>query len=102
MNRPTPQVHVDSEIGADVDLDRVDINTSDGERLTTARANDIVRSVRRRAGRPSLSAEDARSPQISFRVPNSLRNEASEIARREGKSLSQLAREALEDRIRAS
>jgi hypothetical protein len=53
---------------------------------------EIVHSGR---GRPSLSGT-ATSPQVTFRLPGDLRAKAEERARREGKSLSALAREAME------
>lgn len=46
-------------------------------------------------GRPSLSARGT-SPQVTFRLSAELRARAEERAEREGKSLSDLAREALE------
>jgi len=49
-------------------------------------------------GRPSLSGT-ATSPQIAFRVAATLRERAAAVAAREGKTISQLAREALEERI---
>jgi len=54
--------------------------------------------VRRATGRPSLSGT-ATSPQIEFRVAATLRERAAAVAAREGKTISQLAREALEERI---
>ncbi len=41
----------------------------------------------------------ATSPQIAFRVVATLRERAAAVAAREGKTISQLAREALEERI---
>jgi hypothetical protein len=46
-------------------------------------------------GRPSLSG-DQTSPQVTFRLPGELRAKAEERAQREGKTLSALAREAME------
>lgn len=48
-----------------------------------------------RVGRPSLS-EAGDSPQIRFRLPAATRAEADALAAREGKTLSQLARDAVE------
>ena len=48
-----------------------------------------------RIGRPSLS-DVGDSPQVRFRLPAATRAEAAELAAREGKTLSQLARDALE------
>jgi len=53
-----------------------------------------------RVGRPSLSnAGD--SPQVRFRLPAATRAEAAALAAREGKTLSQLARDALEEYLTA-
>jgi hypothetical protein len=46
-------------------------------------------------GRPSLAGR-GESPQVRFRLPTDLRERATQRARAEGKSVSQLAREALE------
>jgi hypothetical protein len=50
---------------------------------------------RRYVGRPSLS-EAGRSPRVSFRVPMDIYSAAWKRADKEGRSLSSLAREALE------
>lgn len=95
----TPQVSAKTPIGSDVDLDREDVRLPSGERLTTKVAAEIVQEVRRVGGRPSLSGESARSPQIAFRVPPEVRERAARVAAAEGKTVSQLAREALEARL---
>ena len=46
-------------------------------------------------GRPSLGGQ-GRSPQVTFRAPPALRAMAEEQAARDGKTVSQLAREAFE------
>ena len=46
-------------------------------------------------GRPSLGGQ-GRSPQVTFRAPPSLRAQVEERAARDGKTVSQLAREAFE------
>lgn len=96
-----PRVTDDTPIGPDVDVDDEDIRLVDGTRLTDEVADAIVDHVRRSAGRPSLSGEAAASPQIAFRVAPSVRDRAAEVAAREGKTISQLAREALEERVAA-
>lgn len=50
----------------------------------------------RRAGRRSLAGGPGKSPRVNFRVEPALYAQAAERAEREDKSLSQLAREALE------
>lgn len=100
--RTPPRVTDATPIGPDVDLDREDIRLADGTRLTDAAADQVVDRVRRTAGRPSLSGKAAQSPQIAFRVPPSVRERAADVAALEGKTVSQLAREALEARLAAS
>ncbi len=97
--RQPPRITSATRIGPDVDLDRDDVRLVDGTRLTSRRADQIVEDVRHRGGRPSLSGRAARSPQIAFRVPPEVRDRAADVAAREGKTVSQLAREALEARL---
>ncbi len=99
--RIPPTVTSDSSIGPDVDLDEDDVRLADGTRLTEQRAAEIVEEVRGRGGRPSLTGEAAVSPRIAFRVTPGVSDRAAQIAAREGKTISQLAREALEARVAA-
>lgn len=99
MASPAPRITCDTPIGPDVDLEKEDVRLADGTRLTQEVADQIVEEVRRSAGRPSLSGTRARSPQIAFRVPPKVRARAAELAAKEGKTVSELAREALEERI---
>jgi len=93
-----PRITRETPIGPDADLAQEDLRLADGTRLTPEVAEDIVEQVRRTTGRPSLSGT-ATSPQIAFRVAATLRERAAAVAAREGKTISQLAREALEERI---
>jgi predicted HicB family RNase H-like nuclease len=99
--RTPPPITSSTPIGPDVDLDRDDVRLADGTRLTEQKAADIVDEVRRRGGRPSLTGQAAVSPRIAFRVDPRVRDSAAQIADREGKTISQLAREALEARVAA-
>ncbi|MDT0276271.1 hypothetical protein [Blastococcus goldschmidtiae] len=99
--RTPPPITSSTPIGPDVDLDRDDVRLTDGTRLTEQEAADIVDEVRRRGGRPSLTGRAAVSPRIAFRVDPRVRDSAAQIADREGKTISQLAREALEARVAA-
>lgn len=101
VKRTPPAVGPTTPIGPDVDLGRDDVRLPDGTRLTEQRAAAIADDVRRRAGRPSLTGEAAASPRISFRITPAVRNQAEEVAAREGKTISQLAREAFEARVAA-
>ncbi len=53
-------------------------------------------SKARRVGRPTLDGGHKHSPHVSFRAPAKLRAMAEARAAREGKTVSQLAREAFE------
>lgn len=97
--RSAPRVSTETPIGDDADLERDDVRLRSGKRLTTQLADEIVEEVRRASGRPSLSGEAVRSPQIAFRVPAAVRDRAAAVAAAEGKTVSQLAREALEARL---
>lgn len=85
-------------IGPDVDLDSEDVRDSKGRRITQDYARRAAQydpaSVRR--GRRSLTGGRLHSPRVSFRVPADLREAAEKAARREGKTVSELARDALQ------
>ncbi len=100
-DRTPPAVTPTTPIGPDVDLDTEDVRLADGTRLTEEGAAEIVDEVRRRVGRPSLTGEAAVSPRITFRITTAVRDRAAAIAAHEGKTVSQLAREALEARVAA-
>jgi len=86
--------------GPDVDLEVEDIRDSKGNRIDEEYVQRAVADVRRQtAGRPSMSGPGERSPQIAFRVPREVHRAISELAVREGKTLSELAREALEQYV---
>jgi hypothetical protein len=87
------QVSNDAAKASDIDLERDDYCLADGTRLTPAVAEAIVEEFRRVGGRPSLSGTASQSPQIAFRVA------AAKVVADEGKTVSQLAREALEARL---
>ena len=82
----------------DVDLAAEDIRDSKGRRITQEYAEraaaDALASVGR--GRPSLTGTKAHSPQVNFRVTPELRAKAVAEAARQGRRVSDVAREALE------
>jgi hypothetical protein len=94
----------------DVDLDREDVRDRHGHRVTqdyVERAladildEDLpVQPSEVRRGRPSLSGHGAHSPQVTFRLPAQLHRDAVDAAEREGKTVSALAREAVERYLR--
>lgn len=97
-----PKRYTVSAIGPDVDLTTEDIRLADGTRLSPDVADSLAAEIRSKAGRPSLGHAGTRSPSIAFRLPADLRDKAEGLAEQEDKSLSALAREALETRLRAS
>lgn len=85
------------ELGPDIDLDNEEIYEPDGTRLTEARAEQLAaETLRAVRGRPSLTGAGQHSPRVSFRIPASERELAERVAEQEGKTVSTLAREALE------
>lgn len=96
--------------GPEVNLDHEDIRDRHGNRITAEyveRAladildgNVPVQPSEVRRGRPSLSGGPAHSPQVTFRLPDQLHRQAVDAAEREGKTVSALAREALERYLR--
>lgn len=82
----------------DVDLATEVVRDSKGRRITEGYAEraaaDALSSVGR--GRPSLTGAKAASPQVTFRVTPQLRERAAAEAAKQGRRISDLAREALE------
>ncbi len=97
--RLPPKVTHDTPIGPDVDLEQEVVRDKSGRRVTDAYVKSLVEAARK-PGRPSLAK--GRSPAVAFRLPRELREKAEAVAEREGKTISQLAREALESRLEAS
>jgi hypothetical protein len=95
-----PKVTRSTSIGRDVDLDTETRRDKRGRRITGKYADRVVEAARK-PGRPALSGEGP-SPAIAFRLPADLRRRAEAVAADEGKSVSELAREALEARLAAS
>jgi hypothetical protein len=85
--------------GPDVDLVADDVRDPAGRRITQEYVDTAVADVHAKAGRgrPSLSTPGSRSPQVTFRLPSELRDQAEEQARREGAKVSDVARKALEE-----
>lgn len=93
-------VRADASID-DVDLDH-EVVTVKGRRLTEDGAEQLARQTLAKArrrnlipGRKSLTEGSTHSPRVQFRVPEAVAAQAQDRARAEGKSLSELAREAL-------
>jgi len=85
------------EAGPDIDLDVEEVRRSDGSRLTEKAAEQLGKEIARRGrGRPSLTGEGKHSPHVSFRIQPEIREATERYAEASGKSISQVAREALE------
>jgi len=79
------------------------VREPDGDDFTDAEAEALAakaRAYRQRRGRPSLTGQAKHSPQVAFRVTPEIRKRAERLAQKTGKSLSMIAREAFEDRLR--
>ena len=82
--------------------------TKQGTPITEELADEMAREAEagydltraRRVGRRSLAGSTGRSPRLNFRVTRDLYDDATERAEREGKTLSELARDALEHYVR--
>lgn len=84
-------------VGPDIDLDAETVLDKKGERITEARAALIAQQTLSQIhrGRPSLTGRPHHSPQVSFRVPESVREQARARAEAEGTTISHVARDAL-------
>ena len=93
-------------VGADASIEDVDLEdavlTVKGRRLTEAGAEQLAQHTLTEArhrnlipGRKSLTGGSTHSPRVQFRVPEAVATQAQDRARAEGKSVSELAREAL-------
>jgi len=98
--RTPPKVTTKTLIGPDVDLKREVRRDKEGRRINGAYVDRLLEASGK-PGRPAL-ADEGPSPSIAFRVPAALRQRAEEVAAAEGKTVSELAREALAARIKAS
>lgn len=87
-------------LGPDVEPNE-ELYDSLGNRIDEDYTDQAVADVHRSlGGRPSLSGHRSRSPQIAFRLPADERELAQKLAEDEGISLSEFARQALEERLR--
>jgi hypothetical protein len=88
--------------GPDIDLKREVVRDRQGRRITEPYVQRVVEATHRQLGRgrPSLTGQGARSPQVTFRLPRELRAEAEAQAEREGKRVSDVARSALEEYLK--
>ena len=91
-------------IGPDIDLDEEEVYLADGTRLTETVAEELgkrmVEEYERRRGRPSLTGEAERTPNLTIRVPSQLRSSLQGIADREGRRLADVSRDALVEYVK--
>lgn len=76
------------------------LRDSQGRLIDEAYVQRALEDTWRQLGRPSLSGERAPSPQVVVRMSPQLRDAAKQLAEREGITLSELTRQALEERIK--
>ena len=99
MNKKTVLINdIQVRDGGSIDLDVEDVRLADGSRLTETAAQELAEQVVRASGRgrPSLTAPGERSPQLRLSVPEQLRDDLRARADAEHRSVSELAREAIE------
>ena len=90
-------------LGRYVDLDKEVVLDTNGRRITEARARQIARETHELAvGRPSLSSPGVHSPEIKARVPLKLKESLQREAKRQGKTSSELVRQAIEEFLRGA
>jgi len=85
--------------GPDVDLDRESVILPSGNRYTAADAQSDDDWFASHVGRPSLGR--GISPQVSFRVPQAIKDRLKIIAERAGRTQADVAREAFEKGLAA-
>lgn len=85
--------------GPDVDLEHEEVRDRRGRRITSEYVDEAVADVHAKTGRgrPSLTGRARSSPQVTFRLPPELREQAEAQAREEGTRVSAVARKALEE-----
>ncbi|MGW4642038.1 ribbon-helix-helix protein, CopG family [Sphaerisporangium sp. NPDC004334] len=97
---PPDDVELALDDASDVDLEAEEIYDRRGNRIDQAYVDAAVEHVHRTVGRPSLGASGDRSPQVTFRLSAEEKAAAKALAEREGKTVSQLAREAFAQYMR--
>ncbi|HEX5582675.1 hypothetical protein [Gaiella sp.] len=78
----------------------IDSATADALAVEAERGYDLSKAKRRRVGRPSLG-RDGTSPRVSFRATPELYRAAKRRAREEGRTVSELARDAVARYVRS-
>lgn len=95
--REAPRIDVFHALDSpEVDLEQEDVRLRNGERLTDDVVDELVEAGRRVAGRPSLGEDGGHSPRWDFRLPAELNDQLQAVIEQQGRSRSEVAREALE------
>lgn len=98
---PKPPEGFPETFGANVRVRSIDLETEDflvgGERLTEDRAEQFAERAARGAGRPSLTAPGQRSPALNLRIPGRTRRRLDAVALAQGRSPSEIVRDALDE-----
>lgn len=85
-------------IGPDIDLDKEEVRTADGRRLTEALAQQIAEeAIARHRGRPSVTGQRERTPNLTVRVAPQVRDALEGIAQDQGRRLADVTRDALDE-----
>ena len=85
-------------VDEDADLDTEYHTWPDGQRMTEANTAKYSEHRKNPGGRPSLGGGGT-SPSVAFRLTPQLRADAEEVAKREGRRVSAIARQALEEYV---
>jgi hypothetical protein len=94
MTKRTPPKITGVTFGRDdIDLETEVVLDEQGRRITNEYVERLVETAH--AGRPSLTGKAEHSPRLAYRVAPGLKAKAVEVAKRDGKTLSDLQREAL-------
>ena len=87
-------------IGPDIDLDVEEVPAVDGRRLTEGLAREIAEeAITRHRGRPSVTGGRDHTPNLTVRVQPEVREQLERIARQQGRRLSDVSRDALEEYV---
>ena len=97
MARKAREASLRTRSGMALDEEKVDELVRTIEDVATEWSEPLPKSqwLVRGRGRPSLTGESQHSPRVAFRLDPEVREKAAERAEREGKTVSELAREAL-------
>ena len=101
MTENRPPEGFPETFGPDVTVRGIDLDAEEfvvgGERLTEQRAAGYAERAERSVGRPSLTAPGKHSPTLNLRLPAATRESLDQLAARQHRRPSAVARDALEE-----